>query len=226
MARVTLATLKALVKDEADMANSTFLTAGTMDTTLTYWINAAVSELHDLLVEADEDYFIKLYEYTLDGSSSYALPEDFLRLNKVYLLENNKLHTVRRMMLDEIPTISNAEKTDLPDMLYYRMTGSELYILPTDVAGTLQIFYVPQARLLENPDDELHKNCPDAWAEFIVSDVVARCLSKEESDPTPALRRKSQAAARITAVSATRDAGEPKKQVSRNMQRANFWTRT
>lgn len=224
MARVTLATIKALVKDQADMANSTFLTSGTMDTTFTYWINCAVAELHDLLVQSFEDYFVKKTTFALSGSETYTLPDNLLRVLKVLRSDNGTVAEVRRATFSDFTTLMSTPTSGISSPMY-RISGNEIYILPSDTTGSIILFYIPQAVNLALPDDELHYNVPDGWAEFIIADVVARALEKEESDPSPALRRKEMAKARIVTMAAGRDSSDPKRQIDRNSRRDNLWTR-
>jgi len=223
-ARITLTTLKALIKDQADMASSTFLTAGSMDTTLTYWINCAVAELHDLLVQSFEDYFVKKTTIALSGAETYVLPENLLRVLKVLRSDGGTVTEVRRATFSDFTSLMSEGSSAVYTPMY-RISGSEIYILPSDTTGSIILFYVPQAVNLALPDDELHYNVPDGWAEFVVADVVARALEKEESDPSPALRRKEMARSRIVTMAAGRDSSDPKRQIDRNSQRDNLWTR-
>jgi len=224
LARVNLSTIKALVKDQADMASSTFLTAGSMDTTLTYWINSAVAELHDLLVQSFEDYFVKKTTFTLSGAETYTLPVNLLRVLKVLRTEAGVVTELRRATFYDFTNLqTNGASANFAPM--YRLSGNEMYILPSDWTGTITLYYVPQAVNLVQPDDELHYNIPEGWVEFIIADVVARALEKEESDPSPALRRKEMARVRITNMAAGRDSSDPKRQIDRNSQRDNLWVR-
>ena len=60
---VTLAALISQVRQRADMESSTFVS----DSEIRTWLNSALAELHDIMVMAFEDYYVKTKSYTLPG---------------------------------------------------------------------------------------------------------------------------------------------------------------
>jgi hypothetical protein len=207
MNSVTLAELKTTIKDGADMSNSSFLD----DTQILYWINSALSELHDLLVTSFEDYFIKIWEFPLDGSEKYILPDDFYKSSKVFYKSGNNRYRIRRFMPSEFDLYSNTCLANSVNMrnTTYRIMGNSLWFAPTaNLSGDIEIWYISQFKKLKSPDDEVQFSVPVMWEDFVVSDVCARALAKEESDPSYWLARKMEIKQRILEAAAERDTGE------------------
>jgi len=204
-----LSELKAIILDQADMTDSGFIT----DIRLTYWINAELSELHDLLIDSFEDYFLAKKIITLAGDTeNYALPDDFYKAIKVFYMDGTNRYRLRRFMMEELDQYSNdyySAYVMAPEVdLCYRVEGNEIYIAPTpSLGGRLELWYIPQLERLVDPNDTVHFQIPIGWEDYVVCGVVARCLAKEESDPTFFLMKKAEIKARIIEMAATRDEG-------------------
>lgn len=200
----SLAELKATILDQVDMADSSFIDSSK----LKYWINAELSELHDLLVTTFEDYYITRYDFSLDGSEKHELPEDFYKAHKVFYLQGTTRHRLNRFSMNDLAgdsTWNNSNET-----LRYRVMGNHIYFDPTpNATGEVQLFYVPQLDPLDADEDRVSIAVPIGWEDFVVCGVAARCLAKEESDPTFFLKKKAEIRARIITDADTRDTGEP-----------------
>lgn len=206
-----LSELKAIILDQADMTNSGFIT----DTRLTYWINAELSELHDLLVVSFEDYFLAKEIIPLAGDiENYTLPDDFYKDIKVFYVDGTKRYRLRRFMIEEFDRYSNDYYAVYPFNgvsevdLFYRIIGNEIYVAPPpSLGGKLELWYVPQFERLIDPNDTVHFQVPIGWEDFVVCGVAARCLAKEESDPTFFVIKKAEIKQRIIEAAETRDEG-------------------
>lgn len=207
-----LSELKAIILDQADMTDSGFIT----DTRLTYWINAELSELHDLLVTSFEDYFLAKEKIPLVGDTeNYALPDDFYKAIKVFYMDGTNRYRLRRFMIEELDQYSSDYYSTytLPSAmgeidLYYRIVGNELYLAPVPIGGGhVDLWYVPQFERLVDPNDMVHFQVPIGWEDFVVCGVAARCLAKEESDPTYFVMKKLEIKQRIIDAAEDRDEG-------------------
>jgi hypothetical protein len=210
---ITLGEIKALALDQADMTGSDFID----DARLTYWVNSALSELHDLLVDAYEDFHVATYEIALTaGTSTYALPTDFYKLLKLFHLESGSgtRTRLRRFNLDEYGALGDpfVHPASVDSGMLYRILGTNIELVPDPTGnGTLELWYAPAFTKLRNDSDLIHLTVPVMWEDFVVCDVAARCLEKEESDSRPMLLRKAEAKQRIIASSQNRDAGMPER---------------
>lgn len=197
----TLASLIVDIKDAADMTNSEFVN----DAGITRWINLELSELHDLIVNTQEDYFTSRYTFSSSSSSNEVLlPVDFYKMIKLFETTDGCRVSVPRFMLgdlEEDPDYLSAEGSPS-----YRIIGQKLYINPAG-AYSFEMWYIPQFKKLVNTTDEINIAIPEGWEEFVIAGVAARCLAKEESDPSFFLQQKNGAAQRIQTMLTLRDAG-------------------
>jgi hypothetical protein len=82
--------------------------------------------------------------------------------------------------------------------------------LPTpQAARAFLIYYVPAAQFVLSGGEYGIRAGGPGWEEFIVADVAAKLLEREEGDPSPWLRRKGEALDRIKRMAPTRDASTP-----------------
>lgn len=210
---MTLEDLKALVLDQADMTGSDFIDS----TRLRYWINSALAELHDLLIDSYEDYHVKTYEIQLTaGTNSYDLPDDFYKLLKLFHYDSTTGTRVRlrRFNLDELGALGDpfVHPAATDTGMLYRILGNQIVLVPDPTGtGKLELWYAPSFTKLFHDADKVHMSVPVMWEDFVVCDVAARCLEKEESDPRPMLMRKAEAKKRIVESALNRDAGMPNK---------------
>ena len=67
----TLAELRTLVLQRADMVNSNFCS----DAELNAWINQGADCLYDEIVSRYEDYYVESFEFTIaSGADGYTIP--------------------------------------------------------------------------------------------------------------------------------------------------------
>jgi hypothetical protein len=182
---VTLALLKAAALDYADMTNSSFPNA----TRLVEYINKELAVLHDLLVNADQDYFLSTQSISvLAGTEEYSLPTDFQRALKVWWISNN-----RRI---GVPVFQLAD-----------MDGS--YESPMR-GGTAELWYMPELTELVNDADKISdvmKPLPIGWDDYIALGAAIRLLIREESDPSALVAERDRILSRMIALAEPRDEG-------------------
>lgn len=92
----------------------------------------------------------------------------------------------------------------------YREMGTQLYILPINSGQYFRLWYVPLAATLLQDTDMLPFSY-SGWHEYIVVDVAAKMLEKQEFyDQAAALmQRKADLLVRIETTAANRDVGQP-----------------
>lgn len=210
MASVTLTTLRARVRELADMTGSSFVTDAA--TSIDAFINAGMDELYDLIIDAyGEDYFISSAALTTaSGNSLYALPSDFGKLRGVDLPYGGETVALKRFEFEERNAYKASANTG--QVPRYRLEGSNIRLYPAPnsvMAGTL--WYIPARALLVNGTDAV--NFPNGWEELGVVSAAVRCKEKEESDISGLLVLKDALSQRIKSAATPRDAGEPTKAV-------------
>jgi hypothetical protein len=207
---MTLAEIRTLVRQRADMEGSQFVT----DAEVNKYINASYAELYDILVSRFDDYFSTTATFTLSGgANSYALPSDFYKARGLDLQVNGSdWATVRAFNFQE----RNARGRATSRLAYgfrnvtYRVMGSNLKFLPEDnAAGTYRFWYIPRFTPLASDSSQMGDVLD--FEEYVVVDAAIKCLIKEESDPSALMAIKEQLKQRILSMAADRDVGEPEK---------------
>jgi hypothetical protein len=196
---VTLLSLRTDVRDRADMKHSTFCT----DTEINGYINSAIKELYDKLVEATEDYFITSDTIATDGTTdTYALPADFYKMNGVDYSVNGIDQPMERFVFeDRHKYIYNT------NIVRYRIINNNIVFKPVPSAQTITIWYTPVYTSLSNDNDTF--DGINGWEDFVICDAAIKCLMKEESDVSVLMVEKQQIEERIEAMKKNRDQGRP-----------------
>ena len=213
---ITCGDLMTAVRRRADMEGSTFVT----DAEIRSYINVAMAELHDILVQKYEDYYISSTTYTLPITDNKGtLPDAFYKMLGVDFTVSGNTYRVRPYKFEERNMYGSASTTaGLANNLTYHVQGNEIHFRPADAlpSGTVTIYYVPQASQfsLDGLDDleALRTNnraIAPGYEEYIVIDAAIKCLLKEEADVTVHLVQRESARRRIEEAAGKRDAGEP-----------------
>ena len=202
---VTLAELTERTRQMSDMENSQFVTDGEIKD----YLNHAIAEWYDLCIGAyGEDWAVYPYAHEISvtaGTSVYALPGAFYKLRGID----------RKVGSDDWEEIQKARSTDRNLNALYDRDGSEnfgyrifggttIVLIPTpQTSTTIRIWYIPAPSKLVNTTDEFDGVA--GWEEYVVCDAAAKCLMKEESDPSFVLMRKEAMRQRIETMADERD---------------------
>lgn len=204
---VSLTTLRALVRERADMVGSAFV-ADTA-TGLDAWINEGYQRLHGLLVEAMGDEYVESQATltTVAGTSDYALPATFFKLYGIDLPVGGSTRTLRPFTRGERNSLTAVNPSWLT-VPRYRVTGSNLRLLPAPqsvMVGT--IFYAPVCPTLTAGSDSV--SVPNGWELYIVLYAAIQALLKEESDVRGLREELSKLEANIIKLRDDRDQAFP-----------------
>ena len=210
-----LQTLRARVRDRADMENSTFITDAQIDG----YINAELFELYSTLVHAWEDYHYATQEVTLvSGTEAYTLSPVPLHILKVFWIPSSgsdDRHVVRKFKLDDLGRDElhyRVPQSQLINDYQYRFMGDKILVYPNQGAsGFFEVWYVPQLTELSSDTDTVPDNIPNGWEDIVVHRAAARCAEKEESfELSDRLRAiATQKLQLVLQFAAPRDAGDP-----------------
>jgi len=204
---VSLAQLKVMVRERADMENSTFIG----ENELTTYINLAYGEYYDIIVSRYEDEFTIQDELTVDaGESVVPLPSDFMKLRGLdYKLSgtSDSYQSLRKFQFDQRNnTRDNAHVYNGQTARRYRIVGDKISILPEDKApGTYRFWYVPVYPKLVSDADTI--GGVNGWEDLVVIQAAIYMLQKEESDVRVLLLQKDAIIKRITTMASNRDLG-------------------
>lgn len=212
---VTLETLITTCRERAGMENSTFITG----TELIRLINSSARRLYTQLIEArGQAYYETSYIFnTVSGTAAYQIPADFFQLIGVDVNINGYVHTMHAYMNEERNMFQRSYAWGSGMPMYYRIIGAaagategtiKFVPVPSGVYA-VTLSYVPAPVTLVAEDDKV--NGVAGWEDFIVWDVVAAMLAKEESDTAFAISQREMVRAEIKGLAANRDAGQPER---------------
>jgi len=210
-------TLMTQVRQRADMEGSTFVS----DTEIRVWMNAALAELHDIMILAFEDYYVNSTTYTLPGTNPGTLPSDFYKSLGVDFEAGGITYTVMPYSFQERNIYkSNAGTVNgNAEALRYQIRDDKIHFIPeSPPSGTVTLHYVPECQQFRTggEDDSAtlntkNKSIATGYQEYVVVSAAMKCLMKEESDVRMLLAEKSDIQRRIESAAPRKDAGHPHK---------------
>lgn len=201
---VTLESLRDQARQRADMVNSEFCS----DVEINQYINNSITELYDLLVSVNEDYYVTSGTVSLvNGTDSYSLPADFYKLLGVDVDYNGQQIAIKPFMFAERSRMQTA-LSGAP--FRYRLQGSNIKFIPEpDTSYTVTLWYVPRFTALSA--DASTFDGINGWEEYVIVDAAIKMLQKEESDVSILMAQKEALRGRINTMAANRDSGEPQR---------------
>ena len=210
MPAVSLTTLRARVRQRADMVSSNFIADDA--TGLDAFINEGVQKLHEKLVDAMGEEYVSSTSAltTVAAQSDYTLPAGFYKLYGVDLNIGGRVRALKPYMRPE----RNVYRENLyPNYVpRYSLVGGSLRLCPVPAGGlTGSILYAPEATTLTLPADTV--TFPNGWERYVVIYAAIQALLKEESSVTAlsaVLEREEQ---ELDRIKMQRDLAAPKQVV-------------
>jgi hypothetical protein len=206
---ITLEELKTQSRQLADMSDNEFIS----DSELTNYINFAISELHDMLVENYEsEYFLSTESgTTVSGTAEYALPTNFYKLRGVDIkLNGTDWFSINAFNFNERNRYEEFGSWSLQGIsnVRYRVMGSNIRFSPVpDNALPYKIWYIPVATKLVSDSDTLDDI--NQFSDFVILTAAMKMLIKEESDVSVLQAERNRIEQKIRQASENRDAGQP-----------------
>jgi hypothetical protein len=185
------------------------------DAELNNYINSAITEWHDLIVEVSgEDVFLTSTTVAGTGAERYALPAGFHLLRGVEQTVGTDKYPLRPHAWNKRTRGAGTTGTTPGDYTYRlegvsATTGYTPYIrfAPALATGdSVTVWYVPQAIALT--DDAHVFDDLGGWGEFVVVAAALKCLAKEESDQSALGAERGILEQRIRSLASVRDVTE------------------
>jgi hypothetical protein len=182
------------------------------DTEVYGYINGSLAELHGLKASLFEDYGLKLATFTVSTGNTYTLPSDFLKLRRLEFQVNTANVTWAPLTATNLQEYHRYNRvifyTGWRERAYF-LRDTDVFLLPeTAATGDYRIWYTPNWTNLS--PSAINVDNTNGWEEYAVLDAAIKCLSKEESDISDLMARKSIIKNRIEGEASNRDAGQPK----------------
>lgn len=227
--QINLGYLRYQSRLRADMLKSNFLTIDEWN----LMINQSEDELYDVLVcKFGEDYFLapplvitstNQLAYDLPNGTNYsgapacykvsgldfnsfgantANPQGWATMSRFNWADRNKYN----LMFGAASNVVSGQYA----RFQYREMGTQLYILPANSGQAFRLWYVPLVPQLLLDTDMLPFSY-SGWHEYIVVDVAAKALAKQEfyEQAAELMARKAALLERIEVTAANRDVGQP-----------------
>ena len=161
MAAITEAKLVARVRQRADMESNLFVS----DVEVQTYINAAISELHDILVHTyGQDYYVSSATFnTVAGTDSYPIYSstsgpnisDFYKLRGLDAkINGSEYFTLSPFNFNERNLYNNWGTWSLLGLtnIRYRMVGGNIVFTPTpDGVTEVKVWFIPTCLLYTSP---------------------------------------------------------------------------
>jgi len=210
-------TLMTRARQRADMEGSTFVS----DLEIRTWMNAALAELHDIMILTFENYYVNTTTYSLPGTNPGTLPTDFYKALGVDFETGGVTYSVKPYSFQERNMYNSNAGVVAGNLaaLRYQIRDSSIHFIPTTPpSGTVTLHYAPECQqvALNGLEDDktvvsLSKSVANGYEEYLVVSVAIKCLMKEESDVRMLLAEKGDLQRRIENAAPRKDAGHPHK---------------
>ena len=212
----TLLQLRTRVLDACDMTSSGFAVTTVGTGAVDEHINASVARLYDLIL--DHDYEAAIMSTALSFTADVAdCPSDFYKVIKViweetseswYPLDPMSFHNLDVDRRNGGSFVDNSMLKYKHWVLYRSAEGPPVYQFKNQIklsntplsGGTFRLYYAPILRKMTADIDVLPILIPISWEDYIVYDVAAYLLGREESDPSFCISQREQAKQAILAA--------------------------
>lgn len=164
-------------------------------------LNDELSDLHELLTDAFEDYSVTSTQKTVTANTdSVALPTDLYKLRGVEDDANDD---------EPLPRFNWEDRKNVGE-LSYCVLGSNLIVRPKQSSNRVyNVWYVSVYTELTADGDTF--TCPQRWHRLAELNAAARLLDSIERDTTELQAKADKVRQQIIASAAQRDAGDPGK---------------
>ena len=247
-AEMSLSQLRLMAQQRADRINSNFITLPEWNT----FINQAMFELYDLLVTADEEYYVatpaefvttNTGAYTflqplpdgvtqfingIDGVSTYIAPS-FYKLKGVDLNINGTQNAWVSLGKFNFSERNQFIYPNSASTLYgvfnarYRLVDNNIEFIPTPSGGQrFRIWYIPRLTELLK-DTDITTVGISGWLQYVIVRAAKYALDKEESDTSKLDAELAFLKTRIEETCINRDTGIPDRITD---SRSNGWWST
>lgn len=179
MATVNVASLISQVRKLSDLVGAE---KRVTDADIIVYLDKSNKELHDLLIEKEQDYFITTSTIAVVASTdTYALPTDFYRLRGVDIKDGSDWFDVRKYNWQDRNRFQHADfnyNRYTGSTLRYRLQGNQIKLTPTPTkSDTLRINYIPSSEPITTDKQSIEDY--NGWSFLVVSLSARLCLIQE-----------------------------------------------
>lgn len=161
------------------------------DSDVSRWINNAQYETQKLLLQANENYYVKCVQTIMAiNQQDYVLPNDFMKLHRLEVIisgtpPNEALTPLAPITLNQQDLVPGG--AGQPQFYFIKKNRLVLWPAP-DSELSLRLFYSP--RVVEMADDLEIPDVPEHYHEFLAVLATIDGLLKDQRDPSPMLAKR------------------------------------
>lgn len=186
---MTFGELKTMVWVWLDDPNHVYFT----DAIVSVWLNNAQKEAQKQLIQAGENFYVKkVYASTVVNSDTYALPDDFLRLNKLQIVTSGTVGTVSEVRQGLSPvTLVQLDQvsmtTGTPAVHCIRKNCFTIRPIP----DTSQRMYLDYSYLVEDmTSDSQIPDVPEQYHEYLAVLATLDGFLRDRRDPSAMIEKR------------------------------------
>lgn len=201
----TLAQLRTKVQQRGSFENSADITS----TILLDFINEAIAELWDLMIQRWQDYYITRTNLSVTANlDGITLPSDMYKLRKLEIVDSSSPSGYRRLRPHDLDAAHAFSPLSGDKNYRYRLENTKLYLAPIPVtAETLRLFYIPCAGQLVLDSDTF--DGVNGYEALVIALTLKRCYDRQDM-PTGSIDAEiARLTQRIRVAADSRDADEP-----------------
>ena len=208
----TLLEMRNYARVRADAVSSGFFSP----TELTRYINVSLGELHDMLVQKFEDYYVDHIQFNLEPDKDKYSFEEIGIQGKFY--KSLGVDVKDSGVPSRVPLFSFSERNRFADKslsrgglpnYHYRIQGDSISFIPKpEGAQEIMLWYVPSFKELVLDTDTVDSEIMSNWEEYAIINTVYKMKEKEELSTTVIERELEALRGRIDQAASNRDAGE------------------
>ena len=210
----TLAELRTRARQRADAVGNNFFT----DAEINDYVNIGLGELHDLLVNKFEDYYVSSVSFSLVADqTTYTFSaiglSDFYKLLGVDAVQGGDTVRVKRFSFPDRNIFQSAvalhNSRGYSDY-EYAIRGETVEFIPTPTStDTIKLYYIPSYTKLSSDSATVSNSIELNWEEYAVLVAAIKMRQKEETSTAALERDLERITARIEDAARNRDAAEP-----------------
>lgn len=214
MARTPTGNLTRLALATAVRTRGEFRSPYITDTELNGYLATAISELWDLIIQADPQRILSTSSISVvSGTAAYDLPNDYYLIKGVAVADADSPDGYRTLGRYDWPERHDVNWTRDKLAARWDVQGGQLWIWPLpNWSATLRLEYFPVAPLLSS--DSTNFDGLNSWSEYVIASTLIKCAAKAEQDPSAFERALAMAEGRIRGVSPEVKGGGPATVVS------------
>lgn len=155
------------------------------------WLNNAQQEAQKILIQSSENWFLDCVTTTcVANQPNYALPDDFLKLNRLQVVENPGTSSEDRTQIFGVVLSQDKLLTQSPAFpAAYYLKSNQLILVPVpDSTYTLRMDYT--FRLADMVLDGDVSDIPEQYHEYIALLAAISGFLKDDRNPSSLLAKK------------------------------------